>query len=400
MTQLDFNGELHARPSIYFKGYGFVEHVALKPPKGIVPQHAHSSLSKSDAGDSITTTQIELHTEFVTVTRVTRLEGQASSWPTQMLTTHEALRLSGFSNASIVCRVGILVHGAAPKDITPILSTFDFADTAASKVAADAAVVCSDFRVRPDHASRILLFNSELNAYRLGRMVRRLCEIETYRAMAFLALPEARRLTPMLTAWDDQISDIAGRLDLGKADHKEVLNEISSLSAEVISAAARNRSRFGATEAYANIVEERIGELRETHLPGFQRFGVFVHRRFRPAVRTCVATARRLDQLSSTTTHMIDLLQTRIQLEIEYQNATQIKAMAERASTQIKIQKAVEGFSVIAISYYLIGLLKTIVESAEHANVEVSPMVMLVSIPIILAAVAVATKRVKKAIIS
>ncbi|MGO7856850.1 DUF3422 family protein [Rhizobium ruizarguesonis] len=37
--------------------------------------------------------------------------------------------------------------------------------------------------------------------------------------------------------------------------------------------------------------------------------------------------------------------------EIEYQNATQIRALAERAVTQVKIQRATEGFSIIAISY-------------------------------------------------
>jgi len=103
----------------------------------------------------------------------------------------------------------------------------------------------------------------------------------------------------------------------------------------------------------------------------------------------------RLAQLSWATTHLIDLLQTRIQFEIEFQNATQIAAMAERAATQLKIQRAVEGFSIIAISYYLLGILKTTLESDDHAGIAVSPVVMLISVPIVIGAVGLLIARVK-----
>lgn len=215
----------------------------------------------------------------------------------------------------------------------------------------------------------MILFNKDLNAYRLGRMVRRLYEIETYRSMALLALPEARRLAPLLSDYDANLMDLTNRnLTTPSTRHKELMDEISQLSAHAISAAAGTRNRFGATAAYAKIVEDPIGELRETHVPGFQRYGVFIVRRFRPAIHTCKATALRLERLSNATTHMIDLLQTRIQVEIEYQNATQIQAMAERAATQVKIQRTVEGLSIIAISYYLLGLLKIAFEAADHAG--------------------------------
>ena len=216
-------------------------------------------------------------------------------------------------------------------------------------------MVCSDFRVGNGSISRTLLFNNDLNAYRLGRMVRRVYEIETYRVMALLGLPEARRLSPLLEQYDGKLIELTNRhLSTPTEEHKLLLEEISLLSAEVISATAETRNRFGATTAYSKIVEERIAELREARFPGFQRYGVFIARRFKPAVRTCEATAVRLEQLSRATMHLIDLLQTRIQVEIEFQNAVQIQAMADRAATQVKIQRAVEGLSIIAISYYLL----------------------------------------------
>ena len=87
-----------------------------------------------------------------------------------------------------------------------------------------------------------------------------------------------------------------------------------------------------------------------------------------------------------------------IQVEIELQNATQIQAMADRAATQVKIQRAVEGLSIIAISYYLLGLIKVSSEAAEHAGFHINPLMMLVAVPLVIGAVAVALFRVRHAI--
>lgn len=391
----DFNAELHARPSIYFAGPAFVEHIAIMHAD---QSRQHGAVALDDGNDDIRT-QIEHHTEFVTITRVTKIEQDPSVWPTLSLNLSEASKLTAIQAPQLVCRLGILVLASPPSELGPTLSMFDFADTAASSIGGGAAEVCSDFRVRPDFSSRVLLFNSDLNAYRLGRMVRRICEIETYRSMALLGLPEARRLAPQLKDFDSKLVELTNRNQhLPATEHKQLLDDISTLSARIISETARTRNRFGATSAYAKIVEERISELREAHVSGFQRFGVFVARRFKPAIRTCEATAIRLDQLSHAAMHLLDLLQTRIQVEIEYQNAVQIQAMAQRAETQVRIQRAVEGFSIIAISYYLLSLIKVFLETLDHTGYHVSPIVMLVSVPIIIAAVAIATLRVKHAL--
>ncbi|AYG63274.1 DUF3422 domain-containing protein [Rhizobium jaguaris] len=393
----DFNAELHARPSIYFTGPAFVEHIALMQ-SAHAALHGSRYLPEADDNDD-PRLQVEHHTEFITITRVTQLTADAEEWPVSSLSVDDIASLVDIEAPLIVSRVGILVLGPAPAELGPILSRFGFHDTAASFIGGGAAQVCSDFRVQEDQASRILLFNKELNAYRLGRMVRRIYEIETYRSMALLGLPEARRLAPLLGGYDKNLVELTNRNQTtATTEHKKLLEEISELSAQIISAAASTRNRFGATAAYAKIVEERIGELRESHVPGFQRFGVFVTRRFRPAIRTCEATALRLDQLSHATMHLIDLLQTRIQVEIEYQNAIQIQAMADRAATQVKIQRAVEGLSIIAISYYLLSLLKVAFETADHAGYHISPLVMLVSIPVVIGAVALAILRVKHAL--
>ncbi|MBY5721281.1 DUF3422 domain-containing protein [Rhizobium leguminosarum] len=392
----NFNAELHARPSIYFSGPSLVEHVALMPASTKTPGIAEVQ-PKSLRADDGTRVQVEHHTEFTTVTKVTPLKLPMQEWPQETNFPRD------FDVATppfrLISRVSVLVLDAPPEDISPVLKQYGFGDTAASAIGGGAAQVCSDFLVGHGESSRILLFNAELNAYRLGRMVRRICEIETYRSMSLLGLPEARRLAPALKGFDETLTDLTNRhLNTPVEEHKKLLDEISTLSAHVISATAETRNRFGATAAYATIVEERIAELRESHVPGFQRFGVFVARRFKPAVRTCSATALRLEQLSHATMHLLDLLQTRIQVGIEYQNTVQIRAMAERAAVQLKIQRAVEGFSIIAISYYLLSLLKMTAETLDHAGLHLGSYTMLVSIPVVITAVALAVFRVRHAL--
>ncbi|PDS40300.1 hypothetical protein CO665_02455 [Rhizobium anhuiense] len=390
----DFNSELHARPSIYFTGPAIVEHVAFMPSSGTIKDF-HDSLE----GDGDISVRVERHTEFVTVTRLRKLNSKPERWPEPDLAEGDFARMTGLNTPRLVCHASILVLGNPPDDLGPVLKTFDFGDTAASSIGGGAAQICSDFRVRGDNSSRIILFNKDLNAHRLGRMVRRIFEIETYRSMALLGLPEARRLAPLLGEYDAQLVRLTNRnLSTPAHQHKQLLDEITVLSSHIISATAETRNRFGATAAYAKIVEERIALLRETHVPGFQRFGTFVERRFKPAVRTCEATVLRLEHLSRATMHLLDLLQTRIQVEIEFQNATQIQAMADRAATQVKIQRAVEGFSIIAISYYLLGLLKFIYETADHAGFHIDPVIMLIAVPVVVGAVAVTILRVKHAL--
>lgn len=52
-------------------------------------------------------------------------------------------------------------------------------------------------------------------------------------------------------------------------------------------------------------------------------------------------------------------------------DATLPASVEERTRAQVHIQQAVEGFSVIAITYYAVGLAKVCLESIELAGVDV-----------------------------
>jgi uncharacterized membrane-anchored protein len=59
--------------------------------------------------------------------------------------------------------------------------------------------------------------------------------------------------------------------------------------------------------------------------------------------------------LAKSAANLGDLLQARVQVEMEEQNSEILKNLNTRADAQIKIQRAVEGLSIIAITHYLLN---------------------------------------------
>lgn len=260
-------------------------------------------------------------------------------------------------SAQVINAVQVLV--LMSNELDPDVSYYGFKDPCGSSVGGGDAVVWSDFRLASDGTNRLLFINCRLNAYRQGRMIRRLLEIETYRMMASLTLTTAKALSQELNAFDRTLMQLSERSAGGDGrDSKALLEAIAHLSRQVVSRSVKSRHRFGATQAYAQLVFERLGELRENHVGDCQRLGVFIERRFKPTVRYCAATEQRLDQLTKNVAHLGDLLQARVQVEMEEQNAEILRSLNTRADAQVKIQRAVEGLSMIAITYYLLNLFK------------------------------------------
>ena len=63
------------------------------------------------------------------------------------------------------------------------------------------AAVWTDFRIHGNGYSRILLQDGGLSPREAGRLVQQLAELETYRTMALLALPQAREVSPWWAGW-------------------------------------------------------------------------------------------------------------------------------------------------------------------------------------------------------
>ncbi|MBT9520863.1 MAG: DUF3422 family protein, partial [Dechloromonas sp.] len=104
------------------------------------------------------------------------------------------------------------------------------------------------------------------------------------------------------------------------------------------------------------IVEARIGELRERRIEGVPTIGEFMERRLAPAMNSCMSVAVRQDTLAEKISRSDDMLRTRVNLAQERQSQSVLRSLSNSADLQLRLQQAVEGLSVVAISYYGIGL--------------------------------------------
>ncbi|MDX5378340.1 MAG: DUF3422 domain-containing protein, partial [Halomonas sp.] len=311
----------------------------------------------------------ERHTEFSTLTVMVPKAASVEPWaaPPAWLAPVVESQSDALINATLVLVDGDDAwRGSA--------EAYGFTDPAGSQVGGGDATVWGDFRLDAGGYTRLLLLNHGLNAFRLGRMVRRLFEIETYRMMASLSLPLAKELALELQAYELELGELSDRnAEQEDANPRPLLTALSLLSARLERSGARSRQRFSATEAYARIVFSRIEELREARVDHCPRLGTFLLRRFRPTVHYCAAIHQRQESLAESAARLNDLLRTRAQVEIEEQNSSILNSLDERASSQLKIQKAVEGLSIIVISYYVFSLFKLGLESLEALGIAIPP---------------------------
>ncbi len=229
---------------------------------------------------------------------------------------------------------------------------------AVSKVLDDTAVIAGDFRIDNSGHMRFAMFvRPDTGARRTGRVVQRICEIETYKTMSMLGLSRSRELGARMGVIDGQLTDLMEEMTADSAKPEHTLQGLLGVSAELESILARSAFRFGATGAYEVLVNQRIQVLREERFDGRQTFSEFMMRRFDPAMRTVKATERQLKTMAERATRAANLLRTRVDVERSAQNQDLLASMDRRADLQLRLQRTVEGFSVAAISYYAVNLL-------------------------------------------
>ena len=82
----------------------------------------------------------------------------------------------------------------------------------------------------------------------------------------------------------------------------------------------------------------------------------FMTRRYLPAMRTAKSAENRLATMLDRSERAGDLLRTRVDVWRGAQNQELMQRMDKRADLQLRLQHTVEGLSVVAISYYAVGL--------------------------------------------
>lgn len=220
------------------------------------------------------------------------------------------------------------------------------------------ARIWGDFRLQGDGFGHIVIAANGMDEQDFTRTVQRLQELGNYRNKALLGLPEAQANWPRLDAIEAELAELADRLCANNGRDDDLMAQLSALSLELTTVATMTGYRMSATRAYAQLVSERLEELQVEPIAGYASLLTFTKRRFQPAVRFCEALVVREQQLSERADRMGSLLRARIDTRIENQNAELMRSMDRSSRLQLRLQQLVEGLSVVALSYYLLGLVK------------------------------------------
>ncbi len=242
----------------------------------------------------------------------------------------------------------------------PILITFfEGQRPVGSEVANGKAQVQTSFRLHSDGFGRFYVLNNGLNASQSGRLVQRLLELETYRLMALMGLPVARSLVSEVSSMESQLAVLNQRIAeiQGDEDERNLLRQLSLIAAKIEQYRSDTNYRFSATNAYHELVGKRLEQVFEQRMSGMQTMRQFLERRLTPGIRTCDSVRDRLEDLSRRIHRTTSLLRTRVEVSIESQNQKLLASMDKRSKMQLRLQQTVEGFSVVAIGYYLLSLL-------------------------------------------
>ncbi len=220
------------------------------------------------------------------------------------------------------------------------------------------AAVLTTLELGADGFTRFLVLDFGLPPDQLAREAQRLCEIEAYRMLAMQGFPLAQTESQTLGALEQRLQATVDAMANDDAhDDAGAFATLTRLAAEVEHAAARSRYRFSATRAYHAIVRQRLADLREQRIAGMQTLGGFLARRFAPAMAFCESTEHRLSDLGERIGRALSLARVRIEAQREQGNQELLRALAERQQQQLRLQQTVEGLSVVAISYYGLGLI-------------------------------------------
>ena len=286
-----------------------------------------------------------------------------------------------------------------PADLETAIATFDPISLCVSRVEAGTGRIVTDFKQDGDGRTRILVLDNGLSPQNAGALVLRLLEIETYRTLALLGLPQAHESVPDILEIEEHLSEISAELQETKSisANRDLLRQLSRLATSVEAIAAKSAFRFGATRAYDEIVSLRLQSIDEDADAGYSTFARFLARRLAPAMRTCQATERRLETLSMRLSRAAGLLRTRVDVELEEQNRVLLESMNKRARLQLRLQQTVEGLSVAAISYYIVGLIGYGVKGLASMGLELDEnLAVALSVPVVIGLIWWIVRRIRK----
>ena len=408
--------ELHARPFPNIEGPARAIYVTIKPESAAVARDRQADLAHlaklldrygaTPPKEGATHHFVDLgrhrlkwesHTEFTSYTVFLPGQGERAFDPADWDVLPESWLAEAPGQRMTSAMIEVRPR-PAPEEIGRVLREWFVDETVAVSTVLDgAAVMAGDFRIDPAGHQRFAVFVTPgTGAQRVGRIVQRLCEIETYKTASMLGFARARSLSPKMNAIDGELSKLVEQMAGGGGASEATLEALLRIAGELEALSAQTAFRFSATRAYSALVDERIAALREQRFDGRQTFHEFMARRFDPAMRTAEAAERRLSAMGERATRAGELLRTRVDVERSAQNQKLLESMDTRADTALRLQKTVEGLSVVAISYYAVSLLGYVLPPVAEATGLEKALLMALATPVVVGLVWLAVRRIRE----
>jgi uncharacterized membrane-anchored protein len=215
----------------------------------------------------------------------------------------------------------------------------------------------SDFSIHGDGYGRLLITAGHVGEGERGRIIQRVQELGNYRNLALLGFPVVQQYGPQLDQLEHRLSDHARRVASADDDDEILLNDLAGISSELELIRSATGFRLSATAAYAEVAADRLSALDVQPILNFQSLTDFTERRLVPASRTCSVFRQRLSDIADRISGVMHTLDVRIDSRIKAQNLGLMRSMERSTQLQFRLQTLVEGLSVIAAAYYLVGLI-------------------------------------------
>lgn len=399
--------EVHARPSMEIIGPAVVMHIAFSCNRNDnIDLFSTISGSQSDeipryAINMINDVAVKLerHTEFTTCTLVANnTQNQAGVDKIYRdLLAHRSVKILS------KCRISIV---ASAKELAKLNT---FGKRVYGGIMRGELQVQSTLEKDDHNVINYAILSQNNGPTELGRRIQRLYELETYRIMALIGLPLARRLSGKLTELEDQLNELTSILERGpdlapnsgphspELTDQELFQKLSILSGKLDNSRSETRFRFSASNAYFEIIDARMKTLTEQEFGDLQTISGFLRSRLEPARATIQSVEKRQVTLTDDISRALTLLRTRIDIEMSKGNQALLKSLDGRYKQQLLISQAVEGLSTIAITYYAIGLLSYFLKAFDKAGqLPVSyTFILAVAVPVIMFTVWYSVRRLR-----
>lgn len=331
----------------------------------------------------------EFHAEFVTITW--RAESRdRENWP-------EGIGLELLHDAQLIAatRIDVIEDEAIPERF---FAQFNLTSLCVSTVEGGLGQIATDYV--PDAAgyTRIEFAAGALTPMRRSVLSRRLLEVDTYRSMVLLALPLARRTAPQIGTVEQELGRVIETLADATTSEaiQTALHALHLLSIRTGQLGEVLTYRFAAAKAYGEVLHARLNSLREGPTPHGSSIGRYLSNRVDPALQTCLALEKRLTTLTEKIERAIELLNVRIGLDLQIQNKEVLQTIASTAQSQFRLQATVEGLSVIAISYYAIGILSYVLAGPLETARFDKPLALSITAPLVVLLVWWAIRRIRR----